>query len=46
MLLPLISKLLIKKYLNHVLNLLLTQLLNKLRFPASNTATKAGVVSS
>ena len=36
MLLPLISKLLIKKYLNHVLYLLLAQLLNQLRFSASN----------
>ena len=37
MLLPLISKLLIKKYLNHVLYLLLAQLLNQLRFPDINT---------
>ena len=34
MLLPFISKLLIKKHLSHVLYLLLAQLLNQLRFPA------------
>ena len=38
------TELLIKKHLNHVLILLLAQLLNQLRFPDSNTATKADVV--
>jgi len=36
MLLPFISKLLIKTQLNHVLDLLRTQLLDQLRFPDSN----------
>ena len=36
MLLPFISKLLIKKYLSHVLYLLLAQLLNQLRFSGFN----------
>jgi hypothetical protein len=38
------TELLIKKHLNHVLYLLLAQLLNQLRFPDINTATKTGVV--